>query len=187
MEISESKHLMIEKILHMRRLVVAGLLLAGCGQTQQPAKMTAAYIDFTYDSGLGKAFSMRIDSVGKVLVGEGRRSKKYYTGQLGGQQLARLDSLYRATPFADFDSAYTMEGEDAPSYKVVCIEKGITRHYHVYGTKPPPPLKHFAELLRTMQRELQLTPVDTAVTFESMHNFYPPDIADPGRTFLPPG
>jgi len=155
-------------------ILLIGIVSISC----QHKKTTASFhqLDITYSSGWGKRFSVIIDSTGKVILGERWADRNFFSAQLDDQDLLKLDSTYRKTPFESYDSAYNSdERTDAYSYKVVLPDFN-NKAVYVYGEMEPGSLKLFMKCVIEIVDRLSLVPADTAVIFESHKGFYPPQV-----------
>ncbi|MBC9914600.1 hypothetical protein [Chitinophaga varians] len=153
-------------------ILLISIALISC----QHKKTTASFhqLDITYSSGWGKRFSVIIDSTGKVILGERWADRTFFSAQLDDQDLLKLDSAYRQTPFESYDSTYYKDdGTDAYSYKVV-LPAFNNKAVYVYGEMEPGSLKLFMECVIEIVDRLSPVPADTAVIFESHKGFYPP-------------
>ena len=147
------------------------ILLISC----KHKKTTASFhkLDITYSNGWGKKFSVIIDSTGNVILGGRWAARTFFNAQLDDQDLLKLDSAYRSTPFESYDSTYVKDDRsDLCSYKVI-LPDFDNKAVYVYGEIAPASLKLFMDCVREMVDKLPLTPADTAVVFESHKGFYP--------------
>ena len=163
----------------MRLFLILALFIYGCNSSSKPrnALTSAKEIDYTFDNGWKEAYSIKINSTGRCIVGDGRWDIKYYEGQLSEIDIRSLDSLIQNTSLKQFDSTYNEDIPDQSSYKIVLVESGkdtITRF--VYGRKAPKMLNDFSNYLRKTKERLSTSSSDTVVNFISRKNFYPPAI-----------
>ncbi|NML38741.1 hypothetical protein HHL17_16145 [Chitinophaga sp. G-6-1-13] len=152
-------------------ILLISIVLISC----QYKKTTASFhkLHITYSNGWGKRFSVIIDSTGKVILGRKWADRTFFNAQLDDQDLLKLDSAYRRTPFESYDSTYSKDDRsDLYSYKVV-LPDFDNKAVYVYGGIAPESLKSFIGCVREIVEKLFLTPADTAVIFESHKGFYP--------------
>lgn len=163
----------------MKSFFILVIFFLGCESSINTKKFfqTTKEIDYTFDSGWKEAYSVKISSNGKCIIGKGRWDMKYYTGQLSERDITKLDSVFKIVPFEQYDSAYYEDAVDQPSYKIVLIgmnKDTITKF--VYGRTAPKSLNEFSNQIRLIKESLKLTAKDTLVDFVSRKNFFPPTI-----------
>ena len=155
------------------------ILLFGCNTSSnnQEAFKKTKEIDFTFDSGWKDMFSMKINSHGECVIGDGRWSVKYSKGQLSKLNLNTLDSMIESIPFSKYDSSYYEDIVDQSSYKIVIIDKNNdTTVKFVYGKVGPQLLNDLSNQLRTIKENIKAIKTDTIIDFISRRNFSPPAI-----------
>ena len=162
----------------MKKFFVLTILFFGCANSSETKKAfkEVKEIDYTFDSGWKEAYSIKINHEGACIVGDGRWSIKYYTGQLSVEDMQGLDSLIQGIPFKQYDSVYHEDVVDQASYKIILIgsNNDITTRF-VYGRTAPKQLNDFSNRLRLIKENLNLSASDTAVDFTSRKkNFQKP-------------
>jgi hypothetical protein len=168
----------------MKNLLIILILLISCNNSN-PADNGIGFkkikeIDYTFDSGWKESYSIKINSNGACIVGDGRWKVNYFIGQLSEKDMQGLDSLVQNIPFNQYDSAYHEDAVDQASYKFVVINTNkdtVTKF--VYGRKAPKLLNDFSNRLRQIKDGLHLVSKDTTVDFASRINFFPPAIKIP--------
>lgn len=160
----------------MKKFFILTILFWGCTNSSETKKSfkTVKEIDYTFDSGWKEAYSIKISHEGACIVGDGRWSMKYYTGQLSSENIKGLDSLIQSIPFKQYDSVYHEDVVDQASYKVILIStSNDTTTKFVYGRTAPQLLNKISNRLRLIKEKLKLIESDTVVNFKSRENFFP--------------
>jgi len=166
----------------MKNLLAVAILLFSCNHVSEDKIVfkTVSAIDYTFDSGWKEAYSIKINSDGSCIVGEGRQQIQYYVGQLSEINIRRLDSAIKSIPFKQYDSSYVEDVVDQSSYKffITGVNQDTTIKF-VYGNKAPRLLNDLSNTLRGIKEALLLTKKDTVINFNSRINFFPPAIKIP--------
>ena len=170
----------------MKQLLPIIFFLLGCNviNNYPDSFKTIEQIDYSFDSGWRETYSIKINSNGNCIIGEGRWSIKYYTGKLTETDMKELDSMVKSIQFKQFDSSYIEDVVDQSSYKIFLIEKNRdTIVKFVYGRTAPQQLNAFSNRISLLKNTLKLIQKDTVVEFISRKNFYPPSIEAPPNKF----
>ncbi len=168
----------------MKNLLIILIMLFSCNSAtdNKVSFKKIKEIDYTFDSGWKVAYSIKINSDGMCIVGEGRWTIKYHIGQLSNNDIESLDSFVQTIPFKQYDSVYSEDAVDQASYKLslININKDTVTKF-VYGETAPKLLNDFSNRLRLIKEKLKLIESDTVIDFISRKNFFPPTIkAQPG-------
>ena len=162
----------------MKYILIILIVLTSCNLTK--SKSTSKFfeeIDYTFDNGFNEAFSLKINSDGTCIVGEGRWTMKFYTSQLSKIEIESIDSLLQITPLNQYDSCYREPLVDQASYCFVLINrKKETIKKFVYGESAPKLLNQFSDKLEKIKKNLNLIGKDTTTVFLSRINFFPPPL-----------
>jgi hypothetical protein len=105
---------------------------------------------------------------------------------LSDRDRAKFDSFINQTDFLCFDTLYYQSYEDGLDYQFY-FEKNLTKKYiRVHSDSVPAKLETFRVWIVDTKGKLLLHKMDSAIGFESLINFLPPEIPEDLDKFKTP-
>ncbi len=175
-------------------LILTGSLLCCSCNTNHSARPAFKAFDFSYDDVFATCFSIKFTQGDTVYVVQhfpkyregGLKVKQVYVGTLRHEDRIRLDTLIHNTNFFSIDDSYTEMIQDGLEYQFYIQNDTAAKMVRVHSHHAPPALDTLANWIAEVKARMRLVEVDTAVTFGSLKQFLPPEVAPPSVEFIPP-
>jgi hypothetical protein len=163
-------------------------------QNKNKSQKSFNSFDFSYNDVFSTCFSIKFTQSDTVFIRQHfssafsstSKSNTTYYALLSNIDRIKLDSFISHTKFISFDTLYYQSYEDGIDYQFYFEKNLIKKYIRVHSDSVPAQLEKLRIWIVNTKGKLSLHEVDTAISFESLKYFLPPEVPEPLIKFKTP-